>query len=354
MNGLQAVAIMPETIILRPPAHVEMDTVQQVWSESQDADEPLGRPAGGWWSVMDWATSSRVLVAPEGVIGVAAVEYRPGAEAAEARVALLPAHRHCRPAVMLIRASIALARDLGAPLVRLYMPIAALWATAPARASGFNAIREQHVMLRPAGAGPLQAVPVAGVQLRPLADGEEAALLEFLNHAWAGTWNFRPITAEALASDLEGQRPGMLVAVDDTEPARIVGTCHAIYDPAHRNPDGHPYAWISNLTTHQAWRGRGLGRALLVAGIEYLHAQGASSIALGVDGGAAAPVALYRSAGFATISAVAIWERPVKEHVRRANELRIPWPSHVSTPVQVPSAGDGAVDARAVSAAVGA
>lgn len=313
---MQAVVIVPETIMLRPPANIEVDAVQWVWSMSQDADEPLGRPSDGWWSIMDWATTSRVLVAAGAVVGVAAVEYRPGAEAAEARVALLPTHRRRRQAVQLIHATIALARDLGAPIVRLYTPGAAWWATEPARAWGFTAIRELHVMLRPADAGPQSAAPVPSVQIRPLVDGEEPALLQFLNHAWAGTWNFRPITVEALRSDLEGQRQGMLVAIDEADHARIVGTCHAIFDPALDNPDGQPYAWISNLTTDPAWRGRGLGRALLAAGLEYLCVQGAGSIALGVDGGAAIPLALYRSAGFATISTVAIWERSTNEWAR--------------------------------------
>ena len=72
------------------------------------------------------------------MVGVAAVEYDPGAEAAEARVALLPTHRQRRQAIDLIRAAIALARGLRAPVVRLYTPIDAQWAAEPARALGFQ------------------------------------------------------------------------------------------------------------------------------------------------------------------------------------------------------------------------
>ncbi len=35
---------------------------------------------------------------------------------------------------------------------------------------------------------------------------------------------------------------------------------------------------------------------------------GARSVALGVDGGNPAPVALYRAAGFATVDTVEMWE----------------------------------------------
>ena len=313
---MQATAIPSETIMLRPAAPGETDVMEQVWSTSQDADEPLGRPANGWWSLTGWATTSRVLVTAGAVVGVAAVEYQPGAEAAEARVALLPAHRQRRQAVELMRAAIALACGLRAPVVRLYTPIDALWAAEPARALGFQTVREQHVMLRPADAALPGVVLIPGVRIRPIIDGEEPALLQFLNHAWAGTWNFRPITMEALRADLAGQRQGMLVAVDEADLGHILGACHAMFDGGRRNADGQPYAWISNLTTDPAARGRGLGRALLTAGLHELHAQGAGSVALGVDGGAVVPLALYRSVGFATMSAVAISVRPAMEPSR--------------------------------------
>ena len=201
-------------------------------------------------------------------------------------------------------------------MVRLFTPIDAQWAAKPARALGFQTVREQQVMLRPADAALPRVVLAPGVRIRPIIDGEEPALLQFLNHAWVGTWNFRPITMEALRADLAGQRHGMLVAVDEADPGRILGTCHAMFDEGRRNPDGQPYAWISNLTTDPAARGRGLGRALLTAGLHELHAQGAGSVALGVDGGAVVPLALYRSVGFQTMSAVAISERPTMEPSR--------------------------------------
>jgi hypothetical protein len=62
-TAMQTLAIAPATNILRPPTSLELDAVQQVWSVSQDVDEPLGRPSDGWWSITNWATMSRVLLA---------------------------------------------------------------------------------------------------------------------------------------------------------------------------------------------------------------------------------------------------------------------------------------------------
>ena len=38
-------------------------------------------------------------------------------------------------------------------------------------------------------------------------------------------------------------------------------------EQTEQNPDGAPRAWISNLTVDPSQRGRGLGRAMLLAGI---------------------------------------------------------------------------------------
>src|SRR3712207_6543535 len=79
--------------VLRPARPYEQAAIESVWSASQDADEPLGRPHQGWWSISNWATAIHVLVQGKQVIGFAAIEYQSGAEAAEARIALLPPRR---------------------------------------------------------------------------------------------------------------------------------------------------------------------------------------------------------------------------------------------------------------------
>jgi len=55
---------------------------------------------------------------------------------------------------------------------------------------------------------------------------------------------------------------------------------------------------------------------LLAAGSTLLHAHGASSVMLGVDAGAPAPLALYRSAGFGDVDRLELWERPLSVSVR--------------------------------------
>jgi mycothiol synthase len=302
-------------ISIAPLEAADPAALQAVWSASQDRDEPAGRPRDGWWSIPHWATASRILMHEDDVIGFAAIEYQPGADAAETRLGLLPAQRRPGLAERLIHMAVDLAQEAGAPRLRLYIPERAGWASTAAHVWRFRPVRAQHLMLRSSATPPMSVSPVPGVQIRPLRSGEDAALLTTLNRAWSGTWNFRPITAAALANDLREQRAGMLVAVEEATDTHIVGTVHALFDPANHNPDGSPYAWISNLTTDPAWRGRGLGRALLAAGLARLHERGAHSVALGVDGSNASALQLYQSAGFTPISTVAIWERTVDNRV---------------------------------------
>jgi mycothiol synthase len=286
----------------------DMVLLDRIWAASQDADDRGFRPSGGWWSLSGWAAQAMLLTVDGIAIGGIALNQAPDG-AREARLAVLPERRTPEASRYLVRTALDEAQTSGALLLRLTLPARATWARDAAEAAGLTVARATLVMLRPATLGPLPAAAVPGLHIRPLAEGEEGRLLHALNHAWAGTWNFRPLTRRALERDLAGQRDGFLLAVDDS--GRIAGTIHAQFDPAGRNPDGASFAWLSNLTTSPAWRGRGLGRALLSAGIAHLHERDARSVALGVDSGAAAPLTLYRSAGFAEIDRLELWEAPL-------------------------------------------
>jgi mycothiol synthase len=298
---------------LRGPTPAEADALQAVWEDSHLADDPGGRPRGGW-SVDPWATSLCVLALDARVVGIAAVRAEPPpAEAVAARLALELDARTPELADLLVGATVDLARAADGRLVRLYVPGQAEWSMAAARRAGFVPARSIFHMLLPGSVGSTarNSVP-AGVRIRSMHVGEEAAILAALNRAWASTWDFVPIRPELLERDLEGQRAGMLLAVDIADDTRILATCHAVFDPADENPDGGPRAWISNLTVDPALRGRGLGRAMLLAGLASLRERGAGSITLGVDAGDPTPLRLYQSVGFQTVSSMEAWDKSLR------------------------------------------
>lgn len=294
---------------VRVPQPTEASLVDSLWAASQDADNAAFRPRRGWWSLAAWATHALLLLEDGAPVGVAAINVGTAPGDAEARLALLPGRRHRRPPRLLVAAAIDLAAAAGTAVqLRIAIPAAAAWARGAAAAGGHAPGHAQHVMVRPAEAPAPAALPIARIHIRRLRPGEDPALLQALNRAWASTADFRPLREDALLADLRGQRSGMLVTEDMDPPGRIVGTVHAQFDAGRRNPTGGPYAWISNLTTDPDWRGRGLGRALLAAGLTHLRMRGAATVALGVDGGDPAPMALYRSAGFSVIDTVQTWE----------------------------------------------
>ncbi len=295
--------------LLRPPRDEESQAVRAVWEESQKADDPGSWPRGGW-SADSWATALCALLLGDEVIGVAAIRAQPAAtDIVDARVALALDARQVSYAKLLLDACVDLARAAGGGVVRLFAPSAAAWALDAAAEAGFMPVRSVFHMLLPRSVELPERMETPGVRVRSMHVGEESKVLAALNANWEGTWSFVPIPLEMLESDLEGQRDGMLLAVESADDSRIVATCHAVFDPTDLNPDGDPRAWISNLTVSPEYRGRGLGRAMLLAGVHYLRDRGAGSVTLGVDAGDPAPLRLYQSAGFETVSSTAAWDK---------------------------------------------
>jgi mycothiol synthase len=295
--------------LLRAAEPSEATAVQGVLESSSTLDDPGSWSRGGW-SLAAWATETRVLICNERVVGLVAVRAETAPDGAmPARVALEPSARQPSNAELLVQGGVDLVREAGARRVRLFVPTSAAWIHAAARAAGFEPVRTIAHMQMPADTPTPAARAVAAVSLRTIRPGEDGRVLAALNRAWAGTWNFVSITSEMLDRDLQGQREGMLLGVETDASQHIVATCHAVFDPTEHNPDGNPRAWISNVTVDPDFRGRGVARFMLAAGIEYLRSRGAASITLGVDASDPAPYGLYQSVGFQVVSSQEAWDR---------------------------------------------
>jgi mycothiol synthase len=285
----------------------EAEAVQSVWESSYAEDDPASWWRGGW-SVAAWATDTRVLEVQRRVIGLVAVRAEAAPDGAmPARVALEVGARQAGYAAMLVAGAIDLVRTAEGALVRLFVPSRAEWMQSAARAAGFEPVRAvAHMLMAASVPTPTGKLP-SELRLRSIRDGEDQTVLDALNRNWSGTWNFVEIPFDMLQEDLDGQRTGMLLAVDADD--RIVATCHAVYDATEQNPDGNPRAWISNVTVDPDYRQRGIARAMLAAGIAHLRDRGASSITLGVDAHDPAPFGLYRSVGFEVVTSQEAWDK---------------------------------------------
>jgi mycothiol synthase len=292
---------------LRAAEPSETDVIQAVWESSYTEDDPASWSRGGW-SVAAWATELRVLEVHQRVVGVVTVRAEPAPDGAmPARLALEVDARQPAHATLLVQGAVELIRAADGAFARLFVPSRAAWMQAAAREAGFEPVRRVAHMLLPADCPSPVGQLDPSLRLRAIHPDEDQAVLAALNRNWTGTWNFVEIPFEMLEEDLDRQREGMLLAVDSAE--RIVATCHAVYEPTERNPDGHPRAWISNLTVDPVYRQRGIARAMLAAGIAHLRERGARSITLGVDTYDPAPFRLYQSVGFQIATSQEAWDK---------------------------------------------
>lgn len=178
---------------------------------------------------------------------------------------------------------------------------------------GFRPIRYFLRMERQLG-GPLESPQLpAGFTLRSMAGEQEAeAWAALFNQSFVDHWNFHPVSVERLRSIWQEplyNRELDLVAV---APDGVL----AAFCACELNPDDPERAgWIEVLGTRRGYRGVGLGRAVLLAGLARLRQAGAEVARLTVD--AESPTGatrLYETAGF----------RETRRSVRMARPLEAP------------------------------
>ncbi len=146
-----------------------------------------------------------------------------------------------------------------------------------------------------------------GFSLLPFVPGQhDEAFAEALTDAFADHWGASPHTVER-----ERQRQGApgfraentLMAVEATE--TIAGLCIVLIDPSSGEPP-----LIDDLGVRPRFRRRGLGRALLYAGLHLIRSQGHCRASLVVD--AANPhqaLKLYESAGFIVVNRTTLYSK---------------------------------------------
>ena len=147
-----------------------------------------------------------------------------------------------------------------------------------------------------------------GMQLRSLVlDQDEAALTEVQNAAFGENWGFCPNTVEQIAARVRYKimDPEAIILLEDD--GRVIG-----YNWTCLLPDnGDSFGRIEMTGIHPDYRGRGLGKVVVAAGLEYLRANEAVRVELEVDSDNSAATGLYGSLGFETVRPTYWYEKPL-------------------------------------------
>lgn len=170
---------------------------------------------------------------------------------------------------------------------------------------GFEIVKQYWQMRWQGDNAPSVRLP-SGFAARSLLQGEDEAALTFLqNTAFGENWGFSPNTVEQISARVEqniGGPESILFITDEGKPAAYNWT---MFSADGANPSGV----ISMTGVHPNYRGRGLGRAVVAAGIAYLVDRGAAHVDLEVDSDNTPARELYLKLGFRRVSKTIWYEK---------------------------------------------
>lgn len=153
-----------------------------------------------------------------------------------------------------------------------------------------------------------------GYTLRHMRPGSKEDLekwVECYNQSFIDHWNHHLATTESHKHWLAGPtyRPDLdLVAVapDDS----FAAFCHCAIDPGQNERNGRSEGWIHLLGTRRGHRKIGLGKAMLLAGLQALKEGGVKCAVLGVDAeNPTGALGLYEGTGFYKVHTSIVYER---------------------------------------------
>lgn len=169
------------------------------------------------------------------------------------------------------------------------------------RAAGFRVYRHSFRMVIDLN-GPLPEPRFPdGIEVRTFAGGEERAVFQALDEAFADTWDYMPWVFDEWrhwSVDREDFDPTLCWLALDGD--RIAAAC--LCRPHDTEPD---MGWVASLGVRRPWRRKGLASALLAESFREFERRGYARVGLGVDADSLTGAdRLYERAGM----------RPIRRH----------------------------------------
>lgn len=154
-----------------------------------------------------------------------------------------------------------------------------------------------------------------GVVTRPVRPDEMRAIWEAHLEAFRGEWDFEEPTPEMVDAELAEpyiDHTLWKVAWVDEPDGEVVGQVKSYINRDENERRGYERGYTEEISTHPAWRNRGIAGALLAMSLRELRDRGMTEAALGVDtnnpGGA---FQLYTKLGFELRSYETVYQKDI-------------------------------------------
>jgi mycothiol synthase len=135
-------------------------------------------------------------------------------------------------------------------------------------------------------------------RMRSLKRGEEERLTQIQNRSFSNTWGYNPNTSEEIIyrTGLPHCSPRDIILAYDKE--KPIGYCWTRVLKGEGDAEGGAVGRIYMLGVDPDHRGKGVGSAVLAAGLSLLRRRGVGIVQLTADSGNRSALALYGAAGF--------------------------------------------------------
>ncbi|MDP2729842.1 MAG: GNAT family N-acetyltransferase [Dehalococcoidales bacterium] len=143
------------------------------------------------------------------------------------------------------------------------------------------------------------------LECRHLMPGEEEKLTGLQNRCFAGTWGFNPNTVEEITYRLNQSGCSPQSVVLTCQQDNVIGYCWTEL-AGQEEEDDRRTGRISMMGTDPDYRGKGVGKRVIMAGLKYLKDRNARVAELTVDSENRPARALYRSLGF-KVKTTSLW-----------------------------------------------
>jgi mycothiol synthase len=242
-----------------------------------------------------------------GVVGFAYVQGMPTEAARDAFGRVHPDHHGCGIGTFLVANTERRARvrpGMEPAAIRNFATTTDASARALLEVHGYGQVRVFWHLERMLGDDPDPA-PIEGIVFRPMRAGEERDIHAVMEESFAEHWgdSTPPFDDWRRFMDRPGFDPGMVfIAVEREEIVGGVITTSA--------PDA---AWVRELAVRPAWRGRGIGTALLSSAFADLSRRGVAEVRLNVDAeNQTGATRLYERAGMTVRREWLVYEKPLE------------------------------------------